>query len=157
MAEYRGSKKRSRQSETPSEVAFVEGILIAIFELLRMLFNGFGGGSKVSSGVGRTQIRDGWERVELHVLQDATAALAISEADKLVDAAFQTVGIRGTTMGERLKNAESRLSGGLYQRVWEAHKLRNALAHEVGVQVSAAEAKQAVATFREALYKLGIL
>jgi len=161
MAEYRGKKKKE---EGLNESAIVEAVFGAIFNLLKMLFLGIynllRGGKGVSGGGNsqlRQQIQDGWERVEMHLTQEATLALAVSEADKVLDAALQYKGVSGTTMGERLKNASKVFPHDLYQQIWEAHKLRNTLAHEVGAHLSASEAKQAVSSFRTAMYHLGIL
>jgi len=84
-------------------------------------------------------------------------ALSVSEADKLIDAAFLTMGFSGQSMGERLKASEKWFPADLYQEIWQAHKLRNTLAHEVGVVASQSEAKQAVGSIRKALYHLKIL
>jgi len=161
MAEYRGKKKQ--KEEGLNESAIVEAVFGAIFNLLKMIFLGLynllrgGKGTSSGNGVVRQQLQDGWERVEMHLTQEATLALAVSEADKVLDAALQYKGVAGTTMGERLKNASKVFPHDLYQQVWEAHKLRNTLAHEVGAHMNSHEAKQAVSSFRTAMYHLGIL
>lgn len=97
-----------------------------------------------------------WQAVLVQSEQAATQALAISEADKLFDNAMRAVGIPGETMGERLKQASPRFSESLYQDIWNAHKLRNRLAHEVGVRVTAGEVQSALTTFQRALRELGV-
>jgi hypothetical protein len=160
MADQRRPRsKSSSSSSTSPEVAIVEGILKGIGAILGLFFEAFRSGSSGSktSRVGKAQIQEGWDRVEMHLVQEATAALAVSEGDKLLDAAFQYSGIKGATMGERLKNAAHRLPEDLYQSVWDAHKLRNTLAHEVGAHVSMNSARTAVSAFRSALYHLKVL
>jgi len=148
-----------KSNTTTPEVAIVEGILKGLGAILGLFFEAFRTGSSTSSKgkVSRAQIQEGWERVELHVLNEATAPLAVSEGDKLVDAALQSAGVKGTNMGERLKNAQDLFPEHLYQALWNAHKLRNTSAHEVGAQVSPAAAREAVSTFRSALYHLKAL
>ena len=66
--------------------------------------------------------------------------------------------MRGETMGERLKIAQKRFSRyDIYQDVWEAHKLRNRVVHEVDNELLHHDAKKAIDYFRRGLRDLGIL
>lgn len=72
-----------------------------------------------------------WEKVLGHVNSENPAEwrLAILEADVILDEMTQSIGFRGETLGERLKN----VSKGDFKTLdiaWEAHKIRNAIAHE---------------------------
>lgn len=80
---------------------------------------------------------------------------AVSEADKLLDYAMKGSGIKGATMGERLKNHRGRFSD--INSVWSAHKLRNALAHEADFDLVPSQAREAVKNFERALKDLGAL
>ena len=80
---------------------------------------------------------------------------AITEADKLLDYVMRQQGAAGETMAERLKRSESRL--GDKEAVWRAHKLRNHLNHEVGFDLVAGQAKDAVRAYGHALKDLGVL
>ncbi len=80
---------------------------------------------------------------------------SINEADKLLDHTLKTLGYSGDTMGERLRAAGSRFSN--RNNVWRAHKLRNALAHEVGFDLVPGQAKEALADFEQGLKDLGAL
>ncbi len=83
---------------------------------------------------------------------------AVSEADKLLDHYLLQTGLARSSMGERLKAARPRFSSyEIYDAVWKAHKLRNALAHEVGFDLVASQARQAVADFGRGLRDLGAL
>lgn len=83
---------------------------------------------------------------------------AVSEADKLFDHYLLQTGLARSSMGERLKAARPRFSSyEIYDAVWKAHKLRNALAHEVGFDLVASQARQAVADFGRGLRDLGAL
>ena len=81
--------------------------------------------------------------------------LAVIEADKLVDRAFKERGLRGQTMGERLVSAGEFLSD--KEAVWQAHKLRNRLVHEMDIELSLVQTKKALASFARALKDLGAL
>jgi hypothetical protein len=83
---------------------------------------------------------------------------AINEADKLFDLALSQAGLPGHTMGERLKAARPRFGNyAAYDGVWKAHKLRNALAHEVGFDLVPSQAREAIADFGKGLRELGAL
>jgi hypothetical protein len=83
---------------------------------------------------------------------------AVSEADKLFDQAMRQSGLSGDTMGERLKSARGRFSDhSVYDGVWRAHKLRNALAHEVGFDLVPSQAREALSDFERGLRTLGVL
>lgn len=145
--------RKTKPSGPGPEQQVIESVFKAIGWLLKSLF----GGKKSSFNNAKFQeIASHWMSVEQHLVQESTRALAVSEADKLLDSAFQAAGIPGSTMGERLKAAEKHFSRELYNQLWNAHKLRNNLAHEIGAHVSAGEAQIAVRTFQEALQKLGV-
>lgn len=81
--------------------------------------------------------------------------LAVLNADKLVDQALRERGVRGETMGERMKNSASSFSD--RNGIWMAHKLRNQIAHETDVDVSYNDARYALASFKKALKDLGAI
>lgn len=80
---------------------------------------------------------------------------AIMNADKLLDQALKERGVSGETMGERLKNSKAHLSN--VDSVWRAHKLRNRIAHEDGVNVSKRQTNEALKIFKKALTDVGAL
>ena len=104
----------------------------------------------------RELVRSRWQTVEQMAHTGGSGLRnAVSEADKLLDYTLRGRGYSGQTMAERLKKSESRLSD--KEAVWEAHKLRNHLAHEVGFDLVASQAQAALAAFRQALSDLGAL
>ena len=153
--------KRPRRSQGPApEQVVVEAVAGSLWRLLKFLFSKRGSGGSKRSAYFEEQvakIREGWQDVDRDLLQENTQALAVSEADKLLDAALQAKNIAGETMGERLKMAVSYFPGQMYDDIWQAHKLRNHLAHEIGARVSQQEAVTAVNHIRGALRHLGIL
>lgn len=85
----------------------------------------------------------------------STWTVAIIEGDKLLDKAMVEMGVPGKTMGDRLKRGGSRFSN--LNAVWRAHKLRNAIAHEAGFEVSYKQAASALSIYKEALKDLGAI
>ena len=77
---------------------------------------------------------------------------AVLEADKLLDFALYKKGFQGN-LGTKLKKASFHFSN--YQKLWEAHKLRNKLAHEIDFEISESQSKFALENFRTALKDLG--
>jgi len=92
-----------------------------------------------------------WQEIERLVKQDRGKE-AIFEADKLLDFIFKKINLRGETFADRLKAAKTLLSN--YQAVWDAHKLRNKLAHELDFQPLPKEINQAIDTFDQAIRKI---
>lgn len=80
---------------------------------------------------------------------------AVSEADKLLDYAMKQSGFSGQTMGERLKYNGKRFSN--LNAIWNAHKLRNALAHEADFDLVPSQAREAVNDLGQGLRDLGAL
>ncbi|NTW61478.1 hypothetical protein HGB24_02190 [Candidatus Saccharibacteria bacterium] len=81
--------------------------------------------------------------------------LTIINADKLVDQALRESGIKGQTMGERLRNSGERFCD--LNGIWGAHKLRNRIAHEPDATISYDEARWALSKYRKALKDLGAI
>jgi hypothetical protein len=78
-----------------------------------------------------SKIRRDWENVEVLLKQKGPSQLkqALLTADKSLDNALRDV-VPGQTMGERLKNAKDKFEWPVYNKIWEAHKIRNSLVHE---------------------------
>jgi len=67
---------------------------------------------------------------------------ALIEADKLLDHVMKMKGMKGTDMGSRLKLSKKYFEWNTYNSIWEAHKMRNRLVHEVEMQGSVSEIKK---------------
>ncbi len=85
----------------------------------------------------------------------ATYAMAVINADKLLDNALIAMGVPGKTMGDRMKRAGSRF--GNRDAVWRAHKLRNMIAHESDFELSYRQVTNALAIYKQALKDLGAI
>lgn len=102
---------------------------------------------------------DHWNNIHQLVVDNSEQhwKQAIVEADKLIDQAFRELLMPGSTFGERLRAAEHRFSKDTYNRLWQAHKLRNQIVHEVGYSVGRQDAETAVSSFGDGLKVLGAL
>src|ERR1044072_1844484 len=143
------NNRRRRQSDQGGgEQAVIENILSGLWFLLTLPFkNGRSssrkGGVTLPPAIGQ-QLASHWPDIERHLQNPQTMGLAVSEADKLLDAALQAAGIIGKNMGERLQAATHCFPSQLYQQIWQAHKLRNTVAHELGTVLSTERAYSAV-------------
>ena len=112
--------------------------------------------AKNVSYLDRSSITQRWQTIMMTSETGASGLKsAISEADKLFDHILQQQNFRGSTMAERLKQAERRLSD--RNAVWRAHKLRNALAHDVAFDLVPSQVKGALHDFERGLKDLGAL
>lgn len=103
-------------------------------------------------------IQSRWEEIMRHMGSDKEAEwkFAIIEADKLVNDSLMTAGYLGDTMGERLMSIQKEQLVSI-DGLWEAHKIRNKIAHEVNYFLRYAEARRAIQLFESVLQELGII
>lgn len=131
-------------------------LFVVIFVMALGLLFWIAASSKHHSRLDREVFAKRWHHVEELQGQGETAwQLAIIEADKLLDQALKANGYPGDTMGERLKDARSALSDN--DGVWQAHKLRNQIAHESDVRLHKLSVDRALGKFKTALKNLGAL
>lgn len=99
-----------------------------------------------------------WEEIINHAnsTREAEWKLSIIEADNLVDDILKSAGYPGDTMGERLMSIEKGQLLSL-DGLWEAHKIRNKLAHDVSYFLRYAEARRAITLYEAALKELNAL
>lgn len=113
-----------------------------------------------SASLGMQDFHSQWQRIGTVMQQPGIESTrsAIFEADKLLDAALRQNGFRGETLGERLKNAREHFgNNAVYQGLWEAHKMRNAMAHEIGFDLPKQVAQQNLDKFEAGLRYLKVL
>lgn len=132
-------------------LAFFAAILIVAGLVLVMMV------ARGGKQLNQERYRSKWLAIERSLTRDKPESyqLSVLNADKLLDQAMKEAGYKGSTMGERLKSASSRLSN--KNAVWSAHKLRNQIAHESDVAVSYDAARRALASFKQALKELGAI
>ena len=112
---------------------------------------------KSLSAFEKSKIREMWNNVELLMSDEREASWvkAVFEADKILDYVLIAKRVPGNNLGERLKNGKNHFSN--VQSAWDAHKLRNRLAHEVDMQLANYEATRAIQLFKDCLRQLGAL
>ncbi len=119
-------------------------------------FAGLGRLNKQHSGLDHAYYAAQWKNIEGFKASGGIGLnLAIIEADKLLDHALKNRGVAGETMGDRLKNARGQFMNN--DQIWQAHKLRNRLAHEQNVPLNAMNVDQALRSFKAGLKDLGAL
>ncbi len=125
------------------------------------IFNLLFGPTKKSFGNvrGGTQdkIRMDWESIKVLLEQKGPSQLrqALIVADKSLDNALRDL-VMGESMGERLKNAKDLFQWDLYQKIWDAHKLRNNLVHESNFEPPYFMITEAVTNIQNGLISLGL-
>ena len=95
-----------------------------------------------------------WERVQSHMASqnESDWKLAILEADIMLDELLDVSGYKGDTMGEKLKQVD-KSDFNTIDMAWEAHKVRNMIAHEGSdFAMSEREARRVVGLY-EAVFK----
>lgn len=132
---------------------FLAVIVLVGAGILFLVTHGRGGGKQLDLDRYRTS----WMTIERQMVkgEEASYHLAILNADKLLDQALRQVGLKGETMGERMKAAKTMWSN--ENGVWSAHKIRNRIAHEPDVKVGYDTARRALAAYKRALKDVGAI
>lgn len=88
-------------------------------------------GASVTKDIEGGVVENRWQRIMEHVDSDNPNdwKVAILEADILLDELLDRLGYHGESMGEKMKQIEKSDFLTL-DKAWEAHKIRNAIAHE---------------------------
>lgn len=92
-----------------------------------------------------------WERIQAHINSKNPSdwRLAILEADIILEEMLDKLGYPGTTIGDKLK-AVNRGDFKSIDSAWEAHKVRNAIAHEGSdFQITERETRRVIGQFEE--------
>jgi hypothetical protein len=133
-------------------LTFVFFIVRALMSFFRRLFAG-----KRLDGMDRKALLARWHEIErmIETGGEMHLKIAVMEADKLLDHALKAMAMPGQTLGERLKYAAYKYPK--IRNVWNAHRLRNSLAHEASFYLDPAMARRAVKDFKEALHTLRLL
>ncbi len=151
-------RKHSVEADIVATLFGLIGLIVSLpFRLLKS--NSSGRTMLKAAPLDHQAIQNRWREVqEMMRLSGASHfRMAVLQADSIFDSVLKSLGASGNTMGERLQSAEKMLGSETYQMIWQAHKLRNRLAHEMDSEVMSWEASQAVATFEMALRELHAL
>ena len=126
------------------------GLIIGVSLALVYIFNKKATKSKA---LNKYFYQNHWSKIMNYLDDEQKYGLAVIEADKLLDRAFKDKGFKGQTTGERLTSAGRFLSD--KEKVWQAHKLRNNLVHEMNVKLNFNQTRQVLNIFKSALKDLG--
>lgn len=99
--------------------------------------------------------RKKWRKLQEFCKQKETWPQALLAADNLLDKALIKKGVKGKTKGERLANAQRKLSNN--DAVWNARKLCKQLLEDPSKKLREREVKNALIAFGQALKDLGAL
>jgi len=99
---------------------------------------------------GSAILADRWEKVLTYVSSENPSdwRQAILDADIMLEDVLTTLGYQGEGIGEKLKRVEKGDMKTL-NSAWEAHKVRNQIAHEGGFPLSKFEAQRVIHMYRE--------
>jgi len=134
--------KRKPVNEGPNLLSFLEK---GVEALVGKIF------SKTSFDVFPSgELEERWQEVE-----NLDPKYSIVEADKLVDTVLKRAGLQGNSMADRLRRTEKLVPKRVYQDMWEAHKLRNEIVHEVDYKPNGQYATEALWKMKKYLITLG--
>lgn len=99
-----------------------------------------------------------WEEIQRHLdsVKETEWKFAIIEADKLVDDALKKAGFVGDSFADRLERVQPGQLAHLNE-LWDAHRLRNRVAHDVNFFLRYTEAKHAITAYGDILKELGAI
>lgn len=117
-----------------------------------------GGPRKLSSNQVTGRFRNEWVllRTKLDTASDNDAPMLVIEADAIADKALTYLRVPGETMGERMKFI-STPDFKSADDLWEAHKMRNEIAHGGGRNFLYVDALYAIEKYEKALKELGVV
>lgn len=147
-------------------VTIISLILIFIFLFLIVLFilkakklkSGVILEKREGSEVNLEKLNQNWQNVLNHLnsANESEWKLAIIEADKLIDDLLVQKGYQGESLAERL-NMIDKKSMKSFELLWEAHKVRNRIAHKLDFKINRNEALKVISYYGEALKDLQTL
>jgi len=110
------------------------------------------------SDLSKKHVHETWASVERHFFagDDNDLKMALIEADTMLDEALRSAGVSGTQLGDRLKKVSAAELPNV-EDVWQAHKLRNRIAHETDFVLKRDLAERALTVYEIALEHLGVL
>lgn len=100
-----------------------------------------------------------WEEVLRHFRSENSSdwRLAIIEADTILDYMMQSLGYQGKNLGERLKQVD-RSNFSTIDSAWEAHKVRNRIAHEgISFKLTKEQARRVIGQYESVFREFGYI
>lgn len=136
-------KNKKQTSAADSIFDAIERFISSIFERLLPGKSGF------------SVLPEGEISQKFSEIETMEPKLAIIEADKLVDTILKKAGIKGETLGERLRNSQSFISREVYSNMWEAHKVRNQIVHDHDFKINSVDHNLMIYRMKKFLISLG--
>lgn len=137
---------------------------MSFFDILKTIFTpSTFARSGVRGGLSQNDLIDikrKWDEIEglMKLGRPSNFKNAILEADKLLDHVLKLYGYRGQTMGDRMKSLpRDSYSREFFNDMWDAHKVRNEMAHNINYEVMDFEARQAIGQFKSVLRDLRVI
>lgn len=105
------------------------------------------------------EIHRAWRAVEEQLASSNASdwKLAVMSADSATGEALEDMKIEGATMADRLKALGESHRLRSYEMLWDAHKVRNEIAHEPRRELSQEEARRIIQHYADALKELGAM
>jgi len=103
------------------------------------------------------RIRLDWEKIRQlqKVAGPSNLKQALITADRSLDTALKDI-VPGENMGARLKEAKDKFDRDTYNKIWEAHKIRNNLVHESSYEPPYFLINNGIEDLRKGLSALGV-
>lgn len=135
---------------------YVSYIQIALGALLILMAISFVVLRKDKKRVKPDMFQERWQELQRLCANKSTWALAVVNADKLLDEALKKCKFKGKSTGERLVEAQKKLSDN--DGVWFAHNLaKKILLEDMQIRLKEGDVKKSLVGFRQALRDLGAL
>lgn len=132
------------------EIISIISLLIIGLAIFMALFVLIKGGKRGLSSSQHAFLNKQWETIMVEGRSNPHKA--ILDADKLLGYMLEAHGYEGS-IGDMLKKGGSLFNN--LNNVWEAHKMRNKIAHEIGISISAQEVERTLLKFKRAFKELG--
>lgn len=106
----------------------------------------------------KKKITKQWEGVlqKLEGEDESSYKMAVIEGDKILDELLQRIGYKGADMSARLKQLTPAQTPNINE-LWQAHKVRNRIAHEPNFHLTREMARRAVSAYQHAFEDLELL
>jgi hypothetical protein len=105
--------------------------------------------------LGEKKLLNQWAKINkrLEAKKEDEYKMAVIEADSLLDEIFQNMGYKGETVEERMRQAPPETLPDI-DKILEAHRIRNNIAHDPDYKLSLEQAKETLGTYEKALKDL---
>jgi hypothetical protein len=140
-------------------------LVVIVYAVMRLKERSEENRNKLHEAIHSSKIHDEakddkiWQGVIDHIKSNNPSdwRLSIIEADNMLDVLTREIGLPGNNLGERLKSASPNNFKHL-DRAWEAHRLRNKIAHEgLSFKLDYTEAKRAIESYEIILKEFGFI